>query len=336
MLRDPLRPDIDEILRPNYPNLAANMVNTMTGQHVLAPTFSKTVGGVKIGFIGLTSDIVKYTYSLLAPGLTFTEGEKAYTELINKYAATLRSEGHTVVVVTSELGLPKNWRLAQTIDRGAVLRYFLGSHSRADIDAVDLRQRSADLRIEAIIAALAARSRLQPPSCLSAPPQHSHLRPGWCGQSSSCRLQSRSRSTKKSFPRCWRTRAFSRRDFVSKWALLFLTRLSWLNPIACGLYRCIGLELECASDKLAGRITGLHGTLARTLVKTNCLIKDQPPNRSQYLTVGACSSLEARIEHLTEVAAEPYVTGIVKTILILILLMPVCFPIAPLWLYLTS
>lgn len=120
MLRDPLRPDIDEILRPNYPNLAANMVNTMTGRHVLAPTFSKTVGGVKVGFIGLTSDIVKYTYPLLAPGLTFTEGEKAYTELINKYAAALRSEGHTVVVVMSELGLPKNWRLAQTIDRGAV------------------------------------------------------------------------------------------------------------------------------------------------------------------------------------------------------------------------
>lgn len=128
----------------------------------------------------------------------------------------------------------------------------------------------------------------------------------------------------------------SRRDFVSKWALLFLTRLSWLNPIAGGLYRRIGLELECASDKLAGRITGLHGTLARTLVKTSCLIKDQPPNRSQYLMVGACSSLEARIEHLTEAAAEPCVMGIVKTILILILLMPVCFQIAPLWLYLTS
>lgn len=146
MLRDPLRPDIDQILRPNYPNLAANMVNTMTGRHVLAPTFSKTVGGVKIGFIGLTSDIVKYTYPLLAPGLTFTEGEQAYTRLINKYAAQLRSQGHTIVVVMSELGLPKNWSLAQTINRGAVDVIF-SAHTH-ELTATPLTSASGALIVE--------------------------------------------------------------------------------------------------------------------------------------------------------------------------------------------
>lgn len=121
MLRDPLRPQgITEIFRPNYPNLAANMTTSIGGRHLLPPTMTKVVGGVKVGFIGLTSDIVKFTYPLLAPGLTFTQGEEQYKQLINKYAAQLRSQGHTIVVVMSELGLPKNWRLAQTINPGAV------------------------------------------------------------------------------------------------------------------------------------------------------------------------------------------------------------------------
>ena len=120
-LRDPLRPEgIQEIFRPNYPNLAANMTETFSGRHVLPPTLTKVVGGVKVGFIGLTSDIVKYTYPLLAPGLTFTQGEDKYTSLINRYAAKLRAEGSAVVVVMSELGLAKNWRLAERINRGSV------------------------------------------------------------------------------------------------------------------------------------------------------------------------------------------------------------------------
>ena len=127
----------------------------------------------------------------------------------------------------------------------------------------------------------------------------------------------------------------SRYDFLSKWALLFLTRLSWLNPIASGLYRRIGLELECASDKLAGRVTGMPGTLARTLVKTNSLINRKNAANSECLMVGACSSLEARIEHLSQIG-EPREAGIWKTVLILALLMPICFQVAPLWMDLTS
>lgn len=197
---------------------------------------------------------------------------------------------------------------------------------------------SADLRIEAIIAALAARFSIAPPQLListaaTQPFTSGVMRPVVILPAA---IAESLNEKELSALLAHELAHISRRDFVSKWALLFLTRLSWLNPIAGGLYRRIGLELECASDKLAGRVTGLRGTLARTLVKTNSLIKDQPPNRSQYLMVGACSSLEARIEHLTEAAAEPYVTGIFKTILILILLMPVCFQIAPLWLYLTS
>lgn len=126
-----------------------------------------------------------------------------------------------------------------------------------------------------------------------------------------------------------------RRDFVSKWALLLLTRMSWLNPVATGLYRRIGLELECASDKLAARVTGLPGTLARTLVKTNMLIKAEAANRTDYLMVGACSSLESRVVSLAR-KSESQRTWMLKIGAILLAMWPTCFQIAPLWLKLTS
>lgn len=126
-----------------------------------------------------------------------------------------------------------------------------------------------------------------------------------------------------------------RRDFVSKWALLLLTRMSWLNPVSTGLYRRIGLELECASDKLAARVTGLPGTLARTLVKTNLLIKTEASNRADYLMVGACSSLESRVVSLAR-ESESQGISMLKIGAILLAMWPTCFQVAPLWLRLTS
>lgn len=126
-----------------------------------------------------------------------------------------------------------------------------------------------------------------------------------------------------------------RRDFISKWALLLLTRMSWLNPVATGLYQRIGLELECASDRLAARVTGLPGTLARTLVKTNSLIRSGPPSRADYLMVGACSSLESRVGALAR-GTESRRTWLLKIGAILAAMWPTCFEIAPLWLRLTT
>lgn len=125
-----------------------------------------------------------------------------------------------------------------------------------------------------------------------------------------------------------------RLDFLSKWVLLFVTRLSWLNPIASGLYRRIGFELECASDRLASEVTGMPGTLARTLVKADRLISAHPHGPAANLVVGACSSLEARIAHLAQPGRAGNVR--VKVGLILGTLMPMCFKIAPAWLLLAT
>lgn len=117
-----------DIKRPNFPNLAANVSFVMPpwkiGKTFLPATLVKEVGGVKIGFIGITSDIVPRMHEMLAMGLSFMQGEDKYRALINRHAKTLREEGAQLVVVMSELGIQKDYRLAQVVDTGAVDVFF--------------------------------------------------------------------------------------------------------------------------------------------------------------------------------------------------------------------
>ncbi len=113
-----------EILRPDYPNLAANITlappDPNAGQPFLPATLMLERGGVRVGMIGISSDIVPLMYEGLALGLSFVSGESAYRDLINQQAAALRAQGARIVVVMSELGIQKDYRLAQVIDTGAV------------------------------------------------------------------------------------------------------------------------------------------------------------------------------------------------------------------------
>ncbi len=113
---------------PNFPNLAANVTVTqprfLAGQAFLPPTLIKTIGSVPVGFIGITSDIVPEMHPILALGLSFLKGEHAYLELISDHAQTLRQQGAVVVVVMSELGIQKDYALANKIDSGLVDVFF--------------------------------------------------------------------------------------------------------------------------------------------------------------------------------------------------------------------
>ncbi len=121
-----------EVLGPNYPNLAANVTYTepptKAGQTMLPPTMTKVIDGVTVGFIGITSDIVPYMHPILAVGLSFVEGETNYQNLINTYAKSLRSQGAQIVVVMSELGIQKDYRLAQIVDPGVDVFFSAHTH----------------------------------------------------------------------------------------------------------------------------------------------------------------------------------------------------------------
>jgi len=121
-----------EIKKPNFPNLAANVTLSMPpmrrGQLMMPATLMKDMNGVKVGMIGLTSDIVPRMHKILAMGMSFVEGEDNYRQLLNRYQKQLRAAGADVVVVMSELGIQKNYRLAQIIEPGVDVIFSAHTH----------------------------------------------------------------------------------------------------------------------------------------------------------------------------------------------------------------
>lgn len=139
-----------EVGRPAFPNLAANVLLTdpaRAGATFLPATLVREVRGARIGFIGLTSDIVPRMHPVLASGLEFLQGEEAYRELVDRHAARLRVAGADVVVVLSELGIHKDYRLAQVIAPGAV-DVFLSAHTH-EATAEPLASASGAVVVEA-------------------------------------------------------------------------------------------------------------------------------------------------------------------------------------------
>ncbi|MBE9540603.1 MAG: metallophosphoesterase, partial [Proteobacteria bacterium] len=94
--------------KPSYPVIAGNVRKTLPilfeDEPLLPATYLLTVGANKVGFIGITSDIVERMSPMLAWGFTFLQGEEAYKTLINTHAGELREAGANLVVVMSELG----------------------------------------------------------------------------------------------------------------------------------------------------------------------------------------------------------------------------------------
>lgn len=121
-----------EIKRPNFPNLAANVKLTFPpmqrGNTLLPPTLTKTIGGVKVGMIGITSDIVPRMHKMLAFGMDFLQGEQNYKNLIDAHQRRLRAEGAQIVVVMSELGIHRDYRLAQIVEPGVDVFFSAHTH----------------------------------------------------------------------------------------------------------------------------------------------------------------------------------------------------------------
>lgn len=147
-----LNPSGQVIKKVNFTNLAANVKNTgfvarQFGAQFLPATAVKTIGGISVGFIGITSDIIEKMSPGLAFGFQFDHGQIAYRDLINKHAAALRTQqGAQVVVVMSELGLHKDYSLANSINAGAV-DVFFSAHTH-ELTRVPLTSTSGALVVE--------------------------------------------------------------------------------------------------------------------------------------------------------------------------------------------
>lgn len=139
-----------DVGRPNFPNLAANLTQTMPpfarGELLIPATLMREVGGVRIGFIGLTSDMVPRMAGPFSWGFDFLQGEENYRVLINSLVEVLRRDGADIVVVMSELGLHRDRRLGDIVERGVDV--FFSAHTH-EVTPIPLNTKSGAVVVEA-------------------------------------------------------------------------------------------------------------------------------------------------------------------------------------------
>ncbi len=140
----------EPVASPNYPLLGGNVTTSVPlldrGAPLLPPTHMMSLGGHDVGFIGITSDIIPRMSPMLALGFEFLQGEQAYQDYINAHASTLRQQGADLIVVMSELGLHKDWQLANAIESGVDVIFSAHTH---EITTQPLESASGALVVEA-------------------------------------------------------------------------------------------------------------------------------------------------------------------------------------------
>jgi 2',3'-cyclic-nucleotide 2'-phosphodiesterase (5'-nucleotidase family) len=122
----------EAVQRPAYPLLGGNVSKSLgilfEDEPLLPTTYTLQVGDIKVGFIGITSDIVPRMSPTLALGFTFLQGHDAYNNLINRATKELRAQGAHLVVVMSELGIHRDHQLANSIDPGVDVFFSAHTH----------------------------------------------------------------------------------------------------------------------------------------------------------------------------------------------------------------
>ncbi|KJR46751.1 5'-nucleotidase [Desulfosporosinus sp. I2] len=97
----------------NYPLLAANIYHQENGQYFLQPYLVKNINGLKIGIIGLASNIVDKTMpASYREGLTFTNGRDELPRLVEHLRSHERVD---LIVLLSHLGFPQDVKLLSEV-----------------------------------------------------------------------------------------------------------------------------------------------------------------------------------------------------------------------------
>lgn len=97
----------------NYPMLAVNIYEASNGRRFLPPYLIQEVGGLKVGIIGIASNIVDKTMPPhFSKGLRFTNGREELPGMVDRLR---RTEKVDLIVVLSHLGFPQDLRLLSEV-----------------------------------------------------------------------------------------------------------------------------------------------------------------------------------------------------------------------------
>jgi 5'-nucleotidase / UDP-sugar diphosphatase len=100
------------VAESRFPVLAANLLQANSNTHFTKPYAIKTVGGLRVGMLGLAYPKTPLTTARKnVEGLEFREG----VETAAKYVPLLRKEGVDVVIVLSQLGLSAEKHSAENV-----------------------------------------------------------------------------------------------------------------------------------------------------------------------------------------------------------------------------
>ncbi|CAG0931744.1 Mannosylglucosyl-3-phosphoglycerate phosphatase [Thermoflexales bacterium] len=97
----------------NYPMLAVNVYDQATKAHLFPPYSVKEIGGMRIGLIGIASNIVDKTMPpSYSEGLEFTPGREELPPIIDM----LRTQEQVdLIVLISHLGFPQDMKLLSEV-----------------------------------------------------------------------------------------------------------------------------------------------------------------------------------------------------------------------------
>lgn len=96
-----------------FPILAANLRNAADGKPIFPGTLVREIGGVRVGFIGLTSPIIPSMSPRFAAGLRFLDARDVLPGGIEELRGDERCD---VVVLVSHLGFAQDVALVRSID----------------------------------------------------------------------------------------------------------------------------------------------------------------------------------------------------------------------------
>jgi 2',3'-cyclic-nucleotide 2'-phosphodiesterase (5'-nucleotidase family) len=104
--------------RLNYPVLAINVYDTNSRESFFPPYSVQEVGDLKVGIIGIASNIVDKTMpAAFSEGLRFTDGR----DELPGFVAELRAGGSDLILVLSHLGFPQDMKLLSEVSGVDVL-----------------------------------------------------------------------------------------------------------------------------------------------------------------------------------------------------------------------
>lgn len=104
----------ERVAEMNFPVVCCNVESAETGEKEFEPCLVREIGGVRVGFVGVTSPIVTQTMPRpMGLGLRFVEPVEALPKAIFKLRHEQNAE---LIVVVSHVGFPQEVKLAKEVE----------------------------------------------------------------------------------------------------------------------------------------------------------------------------------------------------------------------------